>query len=578
VDSLLHYKGRRERHFAVFLDNAVVKLSVVFFIVAAFAVVVCAQDPPSSQTTSQATGSISGAVVDAVTGQPIKAASVWARSFGPGQGRHFTTASTDGEGHFVLTGLASGRYSVSATREDYVGQRRGGGAGSKMLTVAPDQHIDGVILQLTPGAVVSGHVKDAAGKALSGASVEILQYFYDGGQKQLHGVRAPATTNPDGEYRVSGLSPGRYYLRASTVAKEVGKEPAKDSVKEAYAPAYYPGSSDLVRAVELVVLPGADVSGIDLTLTSVRTVEVSGNAVIAGNSIPAAKAEVTLVDADGNPSSTRESAADGKGNFVVHNVLPGSYVVLAQIEPQTNKTKTLFGSKPIEVGKTNVSKVEIAVGPGINMSGHVHVEDQSDDQPKVDLSRINVELEPQGASSVTALMPSVENATVGADGSFAFADVPEGTYVLNFSSLPSGYYVKSNGAGGSLESEITIGHSQSLPSLEFTLSSKVAHLEGDVSSSDQPAIGAAVVLVPEGGRARTGFYRRSMTDQSGRFSIKGIVPGDYKIFAFEDLERGGSLNPDFLQPFEDRSHTVHLQEGGDLNVRLEAIPASETSQ
>jgi hypothetical protein len=69
-----------------------------------------------------------------------------------------------------------------------------------------------------------------------------------------------------------------------------------------------------------------------------------------------------------------------------------------------------------------------------------------------------------------------------------------------------------------------------------------------------------------------------MTDQSGRFSMKGIVPGDYKIFAFEELERGASLNPEFLQPFEDRSRTVHLREGGELNVRLEAIPASETSQ
>jgi hypothetical protein len=574
VDSLLHYKGRSERRFEVFLDNAVVKLSVVFVVIVAFAAFVCAQDLQPSQASNQATGSISGAVVDSVTGQPVKAASVWARSFGLGQGRHFSTASTDGEGHFVLTGLASGRYSVSATREDYIGQRRGGGSGSKMLTVAPDQHIDNLILQLTPGAVVSGQVKDAAGKSLSGASVELLQYFYDAGQKQLHGVRAPAMTNPEGEYRISGLSPGRYYLRASTVAKESAKDPAK----EAYAPAYYPGSSDLVRAVELVVLPGADVSGIDLTLASVRTVEVSGKALIAANSVPAGKAEVTLVDADGNPSSTRESTADVKGSFVLHNVLPGSYVLLAQIQPQTNNSKTLFGSKPIDVGKTNVSKAEIAVGPGIYMSGRVHLEDQSDDKSKVDLSRITVELEPQGASSVTALMPSVENATVGADGSFAFADVAEGAYLLNFSSLPAGYYVKSNGAGDALESEIRVGHSQSLPALDFTLSSKVAHLEGDVSSSDQPAIGAAVVLVPEGGRARTGFYRRSMTDQSGRFSMKGVVPGDYKIFAFEDLERGASLNPEFLQPFEDRSHTVHLQEGGDLNLRLEAIPASETSQ
>jgi len=84
--------------------------------------------------------------------------------------------------------------------------------------------------------------------------------------------------------------------------------------------------------------------------------------------------------------------------------------------------------------------------------------------------------------------------------------------------------------------------------------------------------------VPEnGGVAHVGDYRRSMTDQSGRFFMKSVIPGDYKVFAFEDLERGASLNPDFLQPFEDRAQIVHLQEGADLNLRLQAIPASETS-
>ncbi|HEY4904371.1 MAG TPA: carboxypeptidase regulatory-like domain-containing protein [Candidatus Sulfotelmatobacter sp.] len=542
----------------------------------------CAQDVQPSQATSQATSSISGTVVDVITGQPLKSANVWARNFQPGQGgRHFSSASTDAEGHFLLDGLAPGRYAISASREDYVGQRRGGnGSGSKLLTVVADQHIDNLILPLTPGAVVAGHVRDAAGKALTGVSVEVLRYFYDGGQKQLHGVRSPSLTNPEGEYRIPGLAPGRYYLRASTVSggEHSKSSSSKSSSKEAYAAAYYPGSSDLIRAVELVVLPGADLSGIDLTLPSVRTVDVSGKVLTAGNSIPATQAEVTLVDADGSPSSTRQCVTDVKGNFELHDVLPGNYVLLAQVDPQTKKSKMFFGSKPVDVDKVNLSKIEIAIGPGTDVSGRIHLDDKGDDKAKIDLSHISVELQPEGNSSVTALMPGVDNASVNSDGGFLFTDVPEGTYLLNFSSLPAGYYMKSTGAADALETGVTVARSQPLPALDLTLSSKVARLEGDVSSSDQPAAGASVVLVPEGTRtAHTRYYRQSMTDQSGRFSMKSIVPGDYKVFAFEDLERGASLNPDFLQPFEDRSRSVHLQEGGDLNLRLEAIPASETS-
>jgi protocatechuate 3,4-dioxygenase beta subunit len=587
VDSLLHYEGRRETHFAEYSDNPVAKTFLIFATAMAMtAVLAISASAQNGAPPDQATASISGAVVDAATSQPLKAANVWARSFQPGQGgRRSSSATTDAEGHFTLNGLVPGRYVVSASREDYVGRRSTNGPNAKIITLAPDQHVDDILLQLTPGAIIAGHVKNADGKPLPGASVELLQYFYDGGEKQLHGVRAPALSGSEGEYRITGLVAGHYYLRASAPApsenpKASSKSPSKSSSKskEGYAPTYYPGASDVTRAVDLTIRPGQDLSGIDLTLASVPTVDVSGRVLLSANSIPAANAEVSLVDADGSPSSTRESTADTKGNFALHDVFPGSYVLLAQTDPQTKNGKSLFGSKTIQVSKANIAKAEIAIGPGTDVSGHIHLEDRGDDKTKVDLTRISVELQPQGASSVTALMPPVDNAMVSADGSFQFTDVPEGTYLLSLSSIPAGYYAKPTGGVDVLATALTVGHNQALPALDFTLSSKVARLEGDVSNSDQPASGAAVVLVPEnGGAAHTGDYRRSMTDQSGRFFMKSVIPGDYKIFAFEDLERGASLNPDFLQPFEDRAQTVHLQEGADLNVRLEVIPASETS-
>lgn len=555
-----------------------VRIFIIFGICAALTLYVCAQNAPQPS----ATASISGTVADAVSGQPLKSANVWARSFQPGQGgRHFSSATTDAEGHFALDSLAPGRYIVAASHEDYVGQRRGGpGSGGKLLTVAPDQHIDDVVLQLTPGAIITGNIKNAAGKPLAGVSVEVLRYFYDGGEKQLHGMRPATLSNLAGEYRITGLGPGHYYLRASaaSVAEPAKSSSAKSASQEVYAPAYYPGSSDITRAVELAIRPGEDLSGINLSLVAVRTADVTGRVLNAANSTPAAGAEVSLVDADGGSTFTRQGVSDGKGNFELHGVLPGNYMLMAQTEPAAKKVKLLFGSKALQVGKVKISKAEIVIGPGADVSGHIHLDDKSGDKTKVSLSGISVDLQPQGNSAVTALMPGVENAPVAADGSFLFSDVPEGAYEINFSPLPAGYYLKSNGAVDVLDTGITISRGQAPAPLDITLSSNVARLEGDVSTTDQPAAGASVVLVPDGNRhAKTPYYRQSMTDQSGRFSMRNIVPGDYKIFAFEDMERGAYLNPDFLQPFEDRSQSVHLQEGGDVNLRLEVIPASETS-
>jgi protocatechuate 3,4-dioxygenase beta subunit len=590
VDSLLHYEERSERHFAEYSDNPVLRTFLIFGFAIAMTAVLSIRAGAQTAAPAQATASISGTVVDAASSQPLTGANVWARNFQPGQGgRRSSSASTDAEGHFTLDGLTPGRYLVSASREDYVGWHSTHSPNAKLLTLAPDQHLDDILLQLTPGAIIAGHVKNADGKPLPGASVEVLQYFYDGGQRQLHGVRAPALTGSDGEYRITGLVAGHYYLRASAPApsqspkaenpkSSKSSSKASSKPKEGYAAAYYPSASDVTRAVDLTIRPGQDLSGIDLTLPSVPLVDVSGTVLISGNSVPAANAEVSLVDAEGSPSSTRDSTADAKGNFELHDVLPGSYVLMAQTDPPTKNGKTLFGSKPIQVSKAKIVEAEIAIGPGTDVSGRLHLEDKGDEKTKVDLTRIKVELQPQGASSVTALMPAVDNAMVSADGSFVFTNVPEGTYRLSFFSLPAGYYAKASGGVDVLETALTVGPNQALPALDFTLSSKVARLEGDVSNSDQPSSGAAVVLVPENaGTAHAFDYRRSMTDQSGRFFMKSVIPGDYRVFAFEDLERGASLNPDFLQPFEDRAQTIHLQEGADLNVRLEAIPASETS-
>lgn len=538
---------------------------------------VCAQDPPASQKTS----SISGTVTDAVSGQPLSGARVWARSFQPGQGaRHFFSATTNSEGQFLLDGLIPDRYFVAASRDDYVAQRSGADAsGRKQILLTPDQHVQGVVLQLMPGGTISGHIKNEAGNGVAGISVELLRYFYDGGQKQLHGVRPASLTDVDGAYHITGLGAGRYYLRASSAFASA----AKSDAKAFYASAYYPGPSEISQSVELTTRPGENLSGIDLTLARVRPVEVTGRILMSSSVTGPAKAEVTLVAVDGNSDSMRQGNSDAKGNFALHDVLPGEYILMAQNElpegqSKAGKNLTLFGSRPLKVGKVNVSKAEIIIAPGADVSGRIHIDDKSDTKRKIDLSRISIDLQAEGSSSVTSLMPAINEATVNADGSFLVTGVPQGSYSLNFSPLPEGYYLKTTGAADPAEIAVTITRGKAFAPLDLTLSSSVARLDGDVSTSDRPTPGASVLLIPEGNRVQESrYYRQSNTNQSGRFSMRNLIPGDYKIIAFEDIDRGAPLNPDFLEPFEQRAESVHLTENGSLTLHLDAIPASETS-
>jgi hypothetical protein len=99
--------------------------------------------------------------------------------------------------------------------------------------------------------------------------------------------------------------------------------------------------------------------------------------------------------------------------------------------------------------------------------------------------------------------------------------------------------------------------------LEIVVSLAGAEVEGTVRDiARQPAAGVVVVAVPDGGnRGRADLYRHIVTDASGRFVLRGLAPGDYSFYAWDDLERGVWENIEFLRAFEGRGQFVRLGEG-----------------
>lgn len=539
---------------------------------------------PAQTNTPQPTAVISGVVLDSFTRQPLKEVEVRARIFPPGQSKsQASSATTDAAGHFTLDGMFPGRYIISASRPGYIGQRiSGGGGGSgRLLTVAPDQHSDDLIIELTPGAKISGIIKNADGKPMPEVSVEAVKKFQSGNGIQLQGVGAPSFTNAAGEYRMTGLTPGRYYLRAIPPTTAPDGNPPSSNAKppapakaKAFAPTYYPNGGDVTSASPLSVRSGDDLAGMDITLTAVRAVNITGKILLAGTSAPSAGASVTLISNEAG-SSQREVTTDAKGNFEFLGVPSGDYVLVARVEPQTAKSKMLWGQRPLHVRDSNLRNANCVIGAGVQVNGRIHV----DDKASIDLTQLTTTLRPEDNSSVAALKPVVDSVFVKSDGTFTFVNVPEGTHVLEFDRLPPGYYLKSTGAVDVLESGVTIAHNQSPPLIDLMLSANAAQLTGTVSNEQMPAPGALVLLVPKGVRSNQfRFYRESVTDRSGRFSIKSIIPGDYRVLAFEGVERSSLTDPDFLQQFADRGEAVHLQEGATQSVSLDATPADEASR
>ena len=71
------------------------------------------------------------------------------------------------------------------------------------------------------------------------------------------------------------------------------------------------------------------------------------------------------------------------------------------------------------------------------------------------------------------------------------------------------------------------------------------------------------------------LYRTAISDANGQFSIRSIVPGDYKLFAWEDIEPFAYTDPDFLRKYEELGTPVWLSESGRLMVEAKLIAAGQ---
>ncbi|HEY1660048.1 MAG TPA: carboxypeptidase-like regulatory domain-containing protein [Candidatus Sulfotelmatobacter sp.] len=516
-----------------------------------------------------------GTVIDSKTGQPVRGAEVTLRGWGlsssgswvggVGNRSEPTAAISDSEGHFAFDNLTPGRYRVTASRNGYVSRGPRPGAGGSLITLSSGQQSSDTIVRLTPSAVLAGRVTSEGDEPVPNVSVEAMKYNYQNERRQLTEV-GTSTTDDRGEYRIWGLPPGKYYIRATHPRGQTARPGGL-----LYVPIFYPGVTDPSRTQPVDLHPGDEATGIDLNFVSMHSVRVSGR-VLNANSQPEKGAQVSLVGGSGSFTFTAgQASSDAKGAFEIRAVPPGSYTLIAEQFGNGENDKVMRGRSPLDVGETNITDAEVVTGPGASVSGHVRIEGKN----SADLSKLSVILDPQDDMASLGFAPDVSNVHVLPDGSFQFHDVPEGTYRINVIPLPNGYYLKPGGEGDAVEAGVKVGRNRSA-AVDLTLSAGAGRVSGTVSKDDQAFPGATVVLVPDPPRrAEPRFYRQALTDSGGHFNIQNVIPGNYKLFAWEEIDRGAYFDLDFLQSYEDSGKAVSIEEGSAPNVELELIQGSE---
>jgi len=553
-------------------------------------------------------GTVEGRVMS-TTGEVLRKVSLTLRPNGRGGGTYATSSANDGS--FRFTSVDQGNYALTGERTGYVRETLSTPGGqTRVIEVVSEKATSGIELKLTPQSVIAGHVFDEDGDPIQSVTVEVWRYTYPRGRRQLTQAQS-GSTNDLGEFRIANLSPGRYYLSATNPRRgplqaaldgggrggragrntRGGGRAGPADVVEDYITTYYPNVADVTGASPLELVAGSELRGVDVRLAKARfhrvTGTIQGAPAIADPSQGKGKAKGKA--ADGSPvfaggrglfvSLTPRAFAGGRGgqfsaavsedeSFEFPAVPPGSYYLNAQM-PSPGQ-QGLTARVPVDVGNGDVGNIAVRLQPPLTLSGKVVVDGT---QPSVRMGSLRLTFTPaepgpgnQGRNGQAQL-----NTQINDDGTFQ-ATLAADAYIVDAGGLPDGYYLKSVKLAGREMPDTMLDLNYGGGQVEMVLAPTVGDVTGVVQNGrGEPATGVQVTAVPTSGSLRRDMNKLVTTDANGNFTLHALPPGDYKIFAWEEVETNAWMDRDYRQPFENLSASAKVDASTTPTVTLHLI-------
>jgi hypothetical protein len=543
-----------------------------------------AQAPGVSAVPTRA--ALQGAVSKDPEGEPVKKALIELIAENQTEGGNYT-AETAADGTFRIENIVPGRYRLFAEKTGFldIEKRRSDG---RVLSLSAGEELKEVRIRLQPAAVIRGSVRDEDGDPMQGAEVTVLRQTFAAGRRHWEQVGAERT-NDLGEYRVAGLSAGSVYVLVNPPPDfrsliENGNSPAdarsphaaEKPAPPSYQATYYPGTPDRSQATPIPLHPGDDFP-VNFALTPSPSLSIKGSVV---NLPPRTSATIMLQSRDFNlVMNGAEIHKDG--TFVIHDVSPGSYTIQATVE---GSTVPMMARETLQVGSASVEGVRLAPQPGASIRGRLRL-DRGSAAKRLDTERVFLQLEPADDEDEGTLAGGDRYSNItraAADGSFEWTDVPPGRYYVQMvgnGGTNEDWFVKSVEAGEPDVNNAGISVSGGLIVMDLVVSGNGGIVDGVVTdSAGQPLANAVVVAVPEARwRGREDRYRQAVSDQSGRFNLRGVRPGDYTLFAWDSVESDAYLSADFLKTYDGQGIPLRMNEGERKSVQLTALHSPEDS-
>jgi len=506
-----------------------------------------AQSPitPDGTANSKTDGnsySLSGTVINAITGEPVRRAAVQV------SGQSGSVTLTDAGGHFVVEGLAEGNVFLKAMKPGFSEDE-----GSHPSSAQVGKDAPAVVLKLTPWAVISGRVTTKDEQPLEGFQIRILAKQNVAGRLIWTDQPNQALTNEDGEFRVVGLQAGTYYVAVDqstvTTLSQKGVPNAREQI---FAKVFYPGVSDLASATPIEIAPGQDAEA-NFTLSPELMYQVTGTLSGPSNEVTG----LTFSRKAGDDSDFTQTAALQGRKFQV-KVPAGAYSVGGTMGGGVELT-TPVGAVVI---RSDEADLHVLLHAATTIPVEIEKEQGSGgSKRKAPMQGII----PGMILQLVPLSQSRRGNNFWRGQAGGIPNVAPGTYRLEINTNGE-WWVKSaqSGSVDLLSDDLTLSEGEQPEPIEVTLRDGAGTVSGTVTPAGNSDRVLVLLVQPHGTRNIV----HAAKPMQGYFAIPGIPPGEYVIVALDGGDQLEYADPEILNPYLSDAEHITLPPHATVTVNL----------
>ena len=467
--------------------------------------------------------------------------------------KNIKTMITKQDGKFSFERLAGGKYSLVGERKGYVnGAYDAHGPFSTAIVAGAGLDTEHLLLRLAPTGIIAGKILDESGEPVRNATVTVYFEDHSSGIAQVRRFRG-AQTNDLGDYEVTSLMPGTYFLSATATpwyavhpnqqADVPGLPPTSvdPSLDVSYPLTYY-GDATAAEDATPIPIGGGERLQVDIHLNPAHALTLRFRVPTDGQGIvPFPQLQQSSFDGSMTNVPTTGTAMVSPGLMEVTGVPAGTYNVrmngngfMAQISgvELNSEDQELDLSSAQALSDVNIS-VSIAGEGTLPLRGFV------------------------GLRSARGVVIAVQQ--VDPKGQTELREIPAGVYDVQAWNFGKAYTIDHlTYEGVRIRGHKVTIPAGSLPSISLALVPGDAQIQGVVKRAEKGVAGAMVVLVPKDPDLHQDLFRRDQSDLDGTFSLQGIVPGSYTVLAIDDGWNLDWSQPAVIAAYVKRGRTVEI--------------------